>query len=277
VNRWIVAPAVKAATFTAVAVALLFAAGPIVGTLAGLTGRSTIPGWLYSGVVCALLLAATALALRLDRSGLSAVGLAFSPQRAREFAFGFVLSALLFTAVALVRGMTVGATWSFAGAGAIPAAAAGLAVGLILFLPEELVFRGYGFQRLIQAAGVWPAILFSAALFGFYHLAGRPMWGMGAFFTVAMPAMGGVVFGWAAVRTRGLALPIGLHLGGNWVQASLLSFDPQSGALWSTLLTDSDRQLLYAPDVLPHVPFLLALLVAAVSVGVAFDGREQPV
>jgi membrane protease YdiL (CAAX protease family) len=44
-----------------------------------------------------------------------------------------------------------------------------------------------------------------------------------------MPALGGVVFGWAAVRSSGLALPIGLHLGGNRIQASVLSFQPPFG------------------------------------------------
>ena len=42
---------------------------------------------------------------------------------------------------------------------------------------------------------------------------------MGWVFRLGMPTLGGLVFGVAMIRSGGLALPIGLHLGGNWVQA----------------------------------------------------------
>jgi hypothetical protein len=93
------------------------------------------------------------------------------------------------------------------------------------------------------------------------------MWGMGAFFTFAMPLCGGIVFGWASIRTRG-ALPIGLHLGGNWIQASVLSFRPASDAaapsvLWTAYLTETQHRALYAPDLVAHLPYLATLVVAA--------------
>jgi membrane protease YdiL (CAAX protease family) len=41
---------------------------------------------------------------------------------------------------------------------------AGLVTALLLLLPEELLFRGYAFQRPVHAVGAWPGILVSAAL-----------------------------------------------------------------------------------------------------------------
>ena len=49
---------------------------------------------------------------------------------------------------------------------------------------------------------------------------------MGLVFQFLMPTIGGLLFAWAAIRSGGLALPIGLHLGGNWVQASVAVFGP---------------------------------------------------
>ena len=85
---------------------------------------------------------------------------------------------------------------------------------------------------------------------------------MGAFFRFFTSALGGVLFAWSAVRSGGLALPIGLHLGGNWVQASLAGFTTPDGsvqALWRIPISTSDLQLLVAPDVLPRLPYFLAI------------------
>jgi membrane protease YdiL (CAAX protease family) len=148
-------------------------------------------------------------------------------------------------------------------------------------LPEELLFRGYAFQRLVRAIGVWPGIVVSATLFGIYHLFGSGMWGMGAFFQLAMPTMGGIVFGWAAVRTNGLALPIGLHLGGNWVQASIFSLQPvgasEPGALWTVYVTDVQQHSLYAPDFSAHAPYIVAMFVLLCVVQLALRPRAGAV
>ena len=65
----------------------------------------------------------------------------------------------------------------------------------------------------------------------------------------------------------GGALPIGLHLGGNWVQAGLAGFTTPSGsvqALWRIPISTSDMQLLVAPDVrVPRSPHFLAIGTAA--------------
>jgi uncharacterized protein len=118
----------------------------------------------------------------------------------------------------------------------------------------------------------------SAGLFGVYHVAGSGMWGIGAFFTFAMPALGGLLLGWTAVRTNGLALPIGLHIGGNWVQASVLSFQSHGEAspatLWTARLTDTQLQTLYAPELVTHLPFIVAMVMAAIAVRSTL--RRQP-
>ena len=260
----------KAIAFVAVAMTVLAATAPLVGIAGAMLGRSNVPMWVYAGAFSLTLAAITWAALALDRTGFRALGLVPTRARVGEFLFGFVLSVVLFAALALVRGATVAAVWTFAGAEAVVGACAGIIIAFLLFFPEELLFRGYAFQRLVKALGVWPAILTSSVLFGVYHVAGSGMWGIGAFFTFAMPALGGVVLGWAAVRTNGLALPIGLHLGGNWVQASVFSFqsrgDASTATLWTASLTETQLQTLYAPEFLTHLPFIVAMLLATIAV-----------
>ena len=270
----------KPIVFVGVAIALLFAVGPIAGFVVEATGRSHVPVWIFAGTYSILLVAATALALRLDHARFSHLGLVPTAERIKECAFGFVVSAMLYVAVALVRGAQVGAQWTFAGSSAIPEACFGVIVAFLMLFPEELIFRGYAFQRVLSAVGAWPAILISALLFGAYHVVGSGMWGIGAFFQFAMPALGGVLFGWAAVRSKGLALPIGLHLGGNWVQASVLSVQPQSAGrpstLWVGRVTDDQLQVLYAPEFSTHAPFMATMIVATVAVWLAMRWRERP-
>jgi len=269
----------KALLFIAVAVVALIATGPLVGLVAAITGTSGVPVWAYSGAFSVLLLTSTAAALVLDRTGFRSLGLVPTRERVRECVFGFMVGALLFAGLALVRGARVEVAWTFAGPNGVATACVGVIIAFLLLLPEELLFRGYAFQRLVSAVGAWPGILISAVLFGVYHVVGSGMWGIGAFFQLAMPAVGGVVFGWTAVRTKGLALPIGLHLGANWVQASVLSFQPQSAVLpatlWTARVTNLQLRSLYAPDLGTHVPFVATMLLATMAVRVLLRSPKR--
>jgi hypothetical protein len=152
----------------------------------------------------------------------------------------------------------------------------------MLALGEELVFRGYGFRQLVVASGARPAMVLSALAFGLYHLAmaGFRPWGMGAVLLFALPALGGLLFGAAVIRTGGLALPLGLHFGGNWVQASVLGLGAAGGgtqpaALFTAALTQPQVEALTVPDFLPHLPYLLAVVMAGLVVArLPIDSRS---
>ena len=70
-------------------------------------------------------------------------------------------------------------------------------------------------------------------------------------------------------------LPLGLHLGGNWVQASVLRLGPTDAppsALFTAPLTTTQAQQLWSPDLLPHVPYLFVMTTTAILV--AFWGID---
>ncbi len=91
-------------------------------------------------------------------------------------------------------------------------------------LAEELMFRGYPFQRLVEAIGSAGAITVFAVMFGLVHLSnpGSNVWGL--LNTVAI----GVFLSLAFLQTRALWLPWGFHFGWNATMGLLLGL-PVSG------------------------------------------------
>ncbi len=95
-------------------------------------------------------------------------------------------------------------------------ASAGTGIFVIILLAagatgEELLFRGYGFQVLLKAAGPWATIVPVGIVFGLLHSANPNA----SWFGLANTAGFGIVFGYAFLRSRDIWLPVGLHLGWN--------------------------------------------------------------
>ena len=89
---------------------------------------------------------------------------------------------------------------------------------------EENLFRGFVFQRLVEGLGVWPAQALLALLFGVAHWSNPGMHGATKAWATLDIALAAVFLGLAYLRTRSLALPVGIHLGWNWMQGHVLGF-----------------------------------------------------
>jgi membrane protease YdiL (CAAX protease family) len=91
-------------------------------------------------------------------------------------------------------------------------------------LAEELMFRGYPFQRLVEGIGAAGAIVVFSVLFGAVHLSnpGASVWGLVN--TVAIGVLLSIVY----LRTRSLWLPWGFHFAWNTALGLLLGL-PVSG------------------------------------------------
>lgn len=87
----------------------------------------------------------------------------------------------------------------------------GLGWTLFVFLPpaafEELVFRGYPFQRLVEGAGTFLGVFILSVLFGLLHL-GNPN---ATPLSTANTVLIGVLLALSYLKTRGLWLPLGFH------------------------------------------------------------------
>jgi membrane protease YdiL (CAAX protease family) len=98
------------------------------------------------------------------------------------------------------------------------------AVLAVAALGEEVIFRGYPFQRLIDALGPTLATLFAALLFGVFHLTNPN----GSTASLTTTVISGWLLALAYLRTRALWVGWGLHLGWN-ASMGLLFGLPVSG------------------------------------------------
>lgn len=181
--------------------------------------------------VMALLLATWIMTRFINRKPLAAIGLGLHSYAKREFGMGCLLGLLMMSGVFLIQYALGYLTLSSLG---LPAAevAARLAVSALWFLAaaagEELLFRGYFFQTLMQAITFLPAAVAMALLFGVSHLANPHV----TAFAAVNVALAGLWLSFAYLKTRSLWLPIGLHVSWNFSQTTLFAF-PTSGADFS--------------------------------------------
>ncbi len=91
---------------------------------------------------------------------------------------------------------------------------------------EELLFRGYPFQVLVEGAGPVLAVAISSVLFAGIH-AFNPAVEALAMINIFLA---GVVLAVAYLRSRSLWVAIGLHWAWNWVMAAI--FDLPVSGLW---------------------------------------------
>ena len=156
---------------------------------------------------------------------IAAQGLPLSPGWARQFAVGCAIGFLL-VMVAVVPVAIWGNVSFRTNFTSFNLARAAIVLGVLISgaLAEELMFRGYPFQQLVEGIGATGAIVVFSVLFGVVHLLnpGATVWGL--INTVAI----GVLLAIAYLRTRALWLPWGIHFAWNMVLGLILGL-PVSG------------------------------------------------
>jgi membrane protease YdiL (CAAX protease family) len=172
-----------------------------------------------------LTLLATWACTRLRGEPLSSVGYRLDQRWFREIGWGTLLG----VGTALV---VVGLIWAIGGvrfelapARSVGSLLTGLYVFLFVALMEENLYRGFIFQRMLDGIGIWPAQIAMASLFALFHWGNPGMQGGTEIVATLDLFLGALMLGLAYLRTRSLALPIGLHLGWNWTHGSVLGFN----------------------------------------------------
>jgi len=188
-------------------------------------------------------LAMSAAALAMERRPFASLGLALGGRWFREAALGVLLGALLMLLPALLLRASGAFHWVPDTGGSLR----GMALGLLFFgavaVNEELAFRGYGFQRLVEGIGPRWTLFLLALAFAAIHLGNPGISGAGLALkltTLLNIAVSAILLGLCYLRTRSLALPIGVHLGWNWTQGNLLGFGVSgttlARGLWAPVL-----------------------------------------
>lgn len=184
----------------------------------------TDAAWLSPLPVFFLLLV-TWICQRLRRQPLTAIGLRLDARWLRQAGGGLAIGAAQMLAIAALIYCAGGVRFEPDPARASAALAYGAWVFVWVALLEELLFRGFVFQRLVDGAGVTIAQLVMAGLFAIAHWGNPGMQGATEVWATIDTILGGLLLGFAYLRTGSLALPIGMHFAWNWVQGSFLGFD----------------------------------------------------
>src|SRR5262245_3257655 len=229
---------------------ILLATGVAVAILqsAGLTGKLTESqlGILVLNDITLFVPAFTAILLTIrfvDHRPLRAFGIGFIPQWPRHLVFGLGLSALML-AVVIAGCFAAGYVSMHWTAGQVSPAMliATFGVLLVAALNEELIFRGFPLQLLVEAMGEWPAIIAVSTLFGAMHLNNPNASILGTLNTI----LAGILLSLAYVRKRSLWMPYGIHVGWNVGLGFVFGF-PLSGvdlpSLWTTGTAGSETIL----------------------------------
>lgn len=203
--------------------------------------------WLPEVYLSALgVLAVTWLFVRMERRPLSAVGLEISQRAIRQFACGMGYGAGLVLASAMLVVLLGGFHFEIAPqVSLIDIVATGAFMfGAVLF--EETLFRGYAFQRAVQGVGRSWAITLFAIVFLLAHPMDEAMPPELSTIASANLLLAAVLLSQCMLRSGGLALPIGLHLGWNWMLQTLgfsisgkLAFD----SIWHPVFDSSEQWL----------------------------------
>jgi hypothetical protein len=180
--------------------------------------------WDALATLLAVLAAFKLLTSVFERRPLGSVGLAFHRHWWRELGHGLAVGAAMILIVAGLEWAGGLAQFTFAPQPLLRATALTFLLLLVAAINEELTFRGYPFQRLVESITPVGAIAVASALFGLVHL-GNPYH---TWFSTANTMLVGIPLAVAYLRTRSLWMPIGIHLIWNFLMGFLLGL-PVSG------------------------------------------------
>jgi membrane protease YdiL (CAAX protease family) len=136
---------------------------------------------------------------------------------------------------------------------------------LLIACREELVFRSYALRSLNYSIGTALALTIITTIFILEHVASGMSWKM----AIIGSGTGGILFGMAALKTKGLALPMGLHSAWNFGQWSL-GFKNTPG-IWKAIV-EKGYELKTENIGLAAFIFVMALTIAGVFIFYKRDG-----
>jgi hypothetical protein len=189
--------------------------------------------WKYLVGLVAVIAAFKLMTAVFDGRPLGSVGLAFHPRWWKELLRGLgVGTAMLFLAIVLEWGCGF-AHFTFAPHPMLWAGSFSFALFAVAATLEEIVFRGYPFQRLAESIMPMGAIAVTSVVFGLAHLANPHR----TWISTLNTALVGIPFCIAYLRTRSLWMPIGMHFIWNYLLGFLLGLPVSGFTISASLFT----------------------------------------
>lgn len=165
----------------------------------------------------------------IDRNSFSSLGLKFAASK-KDALLGFLTGIILLLIATLIMVASKNLVWIAVDFNAIELLS-GIVLMLLVAFYEELVFRGYILNNLLQSLNPQKSLLISALLFALAHF-GNPGIGLIGFLNIFLA---GVLLGINYVYTKNLWFAVMLHFSWNFFQGYVLGFQVSGIPLKSVL------------------------------------------
>lgn len=200
----------------------------------------------------------TVLFLKFDRKRFSDIGLTFQQKTIAKFLTGVVVGIG-------IMGLLATSVIYFTNVGIVTNPRSNLFNFLLMTLPliplafmEELGFRAYPLEILKDKVGIRLSVVITSILFALYHIANG--WTIASSFYG--PGVWGLVFGLAAIYSKGIAMSTGIHYAAN-LTTSAFGGANNTVSIWTVKQSDRTTAKYEGTDWTTILP-ALALLVFAI-------------
>ena len=174
-------------------------------------------------VQAALIILVTIICQLLRKESITAITGKFNVSLARQFFTGLLIGAALMVFPAIILTVSGFAHWQVNDI-SFSTIITGFTFFVCVAIAEEFLFRGFLFQRLIESLGQWPAQLIIAGIFLLTHVNNPGMIGTIKVLASLNIFIASIMFGIAFIKTKSLAMPLGLHFMANFMQGTILGF-----------------------------------------------------
>jgi len=224
--------------------------------------------WHSLATLIAVLAAYKLMTAVFDRRPLAAVGLAFHPRWWRELGRGLAVGAAMLLLASMLEGGCGFARFTFSTHPMVRVGSFTFLLFAVAATNEEVLFRGYPFQRLAESITPAGAVVATSALFGLAHL-GNPH---STWTSTLNTALIGVPFAIAYLRTHSLWMPIGMHFIWNFLLGFFLGLPVSGLTIPASVLTAHVRGPLWLTggDYGPEGGLLTTGAILLVTVYVSF-------
>lgn len=168
-----------------------------------------------------LILLVSFVCLTLRKENFSHMGLAFNRRAITTFTLGMLIAALQVCGVMLAIYLCGGVNFSFNPDISVSALLIPIYLVLLTATFEELLSRGFVFQRLIDGLGIYWALLIVGVMFSVGHWDNPEMNGLTKVIASINLGLAAMVFGMAYYQTKSLFMPIGMHFAWNAVMGKV--------------------------------------------------------
>ena len=200
-----------------------------------------------------------------DKRPVSLLGMGSYRGSLRELAIGMFMGFILINVTVSILWLTGWAAYSFSG---LPIdmlfyLLCYLVVLVISAFYEEILFRGYIFQSLIEGSNFWITLGIFSLLFGAAHIGNAEA----TVYTVLVTVVAGIFLGIIYFRTRALWMCIGLHFMWNWTMGPVFGMGINNSKFIKRSLFNynpSESSFIHGADAMSEI--VLGLLVVALTI-----------